>query len=122
MPTIQSPYFLGVMENPVTPIGGGDLGGSILAKSDRVPHKERDSGGPLLRLPNRWNLLKKLEMRELYPEPSKLWLVAWKIFTNTSGNRTFLRQSLTLPPEEESIQNILIPILPNACNFALQGF
>lgn len=66
------------------------------------------------RLPDKWNLLKNSETGELYPEPSKLRLVAWKISASPTGHKGFLRQLLNSPPVVNDPQPIgfTIPVSP----------
>ena len=52
------------------------------------------------RLPDRSNLLRNPETHELYPEPARLRLTAWKLSADQSLRKTFRHRWPTLPPRD----------------------
>ena len=73
------------------------------------------------RLPDKCNLLKNSKTGELYPEPSKLRLVALKISASPTRHKGFLRQLLNSPPVVNDPQRIgfTIPVSPTIPDGAL---
>ena len=63
-----------------------------------------------------WNLLRNSETNEFFPEPAKMWVVAWRLSASPSARKDFLHKLQTLPPadDENRPEGFTIPVSPTS--------